>query len=630
MGLVDIAIGLLAIAATVLAGAWLAERVRVPAPLVLILVGILGSYLPFVPEVELSPEVVLLGILPPLLYAAAIQTSLVDFRANRGAILGLSVGLVLFTALGVAVFLNLLLDIPFAVAFALGAVVAPPDAVAATAVGRQIGLPRGIVSILEGESLVNDATALVSLRTAIAAAGLAAGVAGEVTAGGIILDFAWASVGGVAIGLAVAALVEIVRRRISSSATSDTVLSFMAPFLAYVPAETLHASGVIAVVAAGLTLGHRSPRTQRGASRLSEKINWSSIQFLLENAVFLLIGLQVSYVIDRVRGSELSTGLIVAAAIGTLGVVLVLRPVWIFPYRFLTTRLLRTEEPTPWSYPAVLSWAGMRGVVTLAGALLLPLATPDRDVLILIAVVVTIGTLLLQGMTLPWLARRLGVRGPDPREDVLQAATVLQSACRAGVTALDAQPDVTEGTRHLLVSRARDRVNQMWEQLGRRDEESPETPSEEYRRVRLAMLDAERAEVLRIRDAGLADHEVLRTVLSALDLEETVLTRIDAQAERVDEEVRLPSQIDESGCEHLAAAGHSIRPRTPDGCEECLRDGTTWVHLRLCLSCGHVGCCDSSVGKHADRHHDETGHPVMRSIEPGEAWRWCYVDQLLG
>ena len=204
----EIAIGLLAIAATVLGGSWFADRLGLPAPLVLILVGIIGSYLPFVPEVALSPELVLLGILPPLLYAAAIRTSLVDFRNNRAVILSLSVGLVLFTALGVAVFLQWALGIDFWVAFALGAVVGPPDAVAATSIGRQIGLPRRLVSILEGESLVNDATALVTLRTALAAGGLAASAFGtEVTVGTVVGDFVWASLGGVAVGLAVAVVV---------------------------------------------------------------------------------------------------------------------------------------------------------------------------------------------------------------------------------------------------------------------------------------------------------------------------------------------------------------------------------------------------------------------------------------
>ncbi len=629
----DIAIALLAIAATVLACAWLADRTRVPAPLVLMLIGILGSYLPFVPEVSVSPELILLGFLPPLLYAAAIQTSLIDFRANRITIVSLSVGLVLFTALGVGLFLWWVLPIPFAVAFALGAVVGPPDAVAATSIGRQIGLPRRIVSILEGESLVNDATALVSLRTALAAAGLASslgGNLGDVNAGSIVLDFAWASVGGVAIGLAVATVIEVVRRRLSRDATFDTVLSIMAPFLAYVPAEELHASGVISVVACGLVLGHRSPRTQPGASRLSERINWTSIQFLLENAVFLLIGLRVFSVVDSVRSSDLPLGQIVAAAGGTLFLVLLLRPAWVFPYSLLSTRILGGEPKAPWSYAAVVSWAGMRGVVTLAAALLLPEDTPQRDVLVLIAVVVTIGSLLLQGTTLPALARLLDVRGPDPREDVLQAASALQASAAKGLEVLEAEPDVGDSIRELLTSRSRDRVNTMWERLGRRDEDADETPSEQYRRVRSKMIAAERDEVLRMRDEGQADFEVLRDLLGALDLEETVLERIDDEDERREGDLRLPTRGADAACEHLAAADLQVSPRTPQGCEECLRDGTSWVHLRMCLECGHVGCCDSSEGKHADGHFAETRHPVMRSIEPGEAWRWCYVDELLG
>ncbi|HEY9495797.1 MAG TPA: Na+/H+ antiporter [Intrasporangium sp.] len=623
----EIAIGLLAVAATVLVGAWVSERTGLPTPLVLILVGIIGSYLPFVPEVTLSPEVVLFGVLPPLLYAAAIQTSLVDFRANRAAILMLSVGLVLFTALGVGFFLWWLLGLPFAVAFAVGAIVAPPDAVAATAVGRQIGLPRRIVSILEGESLVNDATALVSLRTALAAAGLVASATGEVTFGGVVVDFLRAVLGGVAVGLLVAVIVDQVRKRISNDATFDTVLSFMAPFAAYVPAENLHASGVIAVVTTGLVLGHRSPRSQPGASRLSERINWRSVQFLLENAVFLLIGLQAFHVLNRVRESELSTGTITAAALGTLVVVLLLRPAWVFPFKALTRR--HHPERGRWAAAAVISWAGMRGVVTLAAAQLLPAATPHRDVLILIAVVVTIGTLLLQGTTLPALARRLGVRGPNPREDALQAATIMSAATRAGLAVLDSETNIDEETRKALRERSEDRVNQLWERLGRRGADVSETPSEQYRRVRMKMLDAEREAVLVLRDEGRAVHEVLRVVLAALDLEETMLDRVEDHEERLRDQM-LPVEAIEAPCEHLQGADLTTDVASPGVCAECHVAGTSWVHLRLCLVCGHVGCCNSSQGRHADSHFRETGHPVMRSIEPGESWRWCYVDEVLG
>jgi CPA1 family monovalent cation:H+ antiporter len=398
------------------------------------------------------------------------------------------------------------------------------------------------------------------------------------------------------------------------------------PFVAYVPAEQVRASGVIAVVTAGLVLGHRSPRTQAAASRLSERINWSSIQFLLENAVFLLIGLQVSRVVTRVQASDLPAGQIVLAAVGTLVVVLLARPAWVFPYQAIADRH-RRRGSSHWRQAGVLSWAGMRGVVTLAAALLLPEATPHRDVLILVAVVVTVGTLLIQGTSLPLLARWLGVRGPDPREDALQVATLMQAASRAGVTALEGVSGLEKSTRDILLRRSDERTNEFWEVLGRRGDDVAETPSDAYRRARLVMLDAERGEVLRLRDEGRADHEALRVVLAALDLEEATLERVDAAVERVGDQA-LPVAPPGGACAHLARAPACVEPRTPDGCEECLRDGTTWVHLRLCLDCGHVGCCDSSPERHSTGHYHQTQHPVIRSFEPGEAWRWCFVDEV--
>ena len=519
-----LALTLLAVVGTVTVVAGLARRVGVSAPLVLIVTGVVGSYLPFIPEPQLSSEVVLVGLLPPLLYAAAIRTSLVDFRDNRGVIAGLSVGLVLFTALGVGVLAWWLLPIPFAVAFALGAVVGPPDAVAATAVARRIGLPRRLVTILEGESLVNDATALVSLRTAIAAFT----VAGAVTLGSVALDFAWAVAGGVAIGVAVAVAVGAVRKHVRDPVI-DTSLSFMTPFLAYLPAEGLHASGVLSVVVAGLLLSHKSPVLQTAASRMSERINWSTVQFLLENAVFLMIGLQMRRIVSAVAASELGLGLILGSSAAVLAAVMLLRPVWVFPLRWVAPRLGGggAEGPSPWSHNAVLSWAGMRGVVTLAAALVLPPQTPHREVLVFIAMVVTVGTLLLQGTTLPWLARRLGVRGPDRREDALAEATLLQSAVAAGLRALDAIPEIDEATAQKLHQRAEDRTTAAWERLGRHREDENETPSEAYRRARLHTLTAERAELLRLRDSGAADHQVLTAVMAQLDIEESMLERLE-------------------------------------------------------------------------------------------------------
>jgi Na+/H+ antiporter len=623
---VSVAITALALLATVTAVAGLARRFNLSAPLMLTLVGVVASFLPFVPEVHLSSEVVLVGLLPPLLYAAAIRSSLVDFKENRRPIGFLSVGLVIFTALGVGVVTWLLLPVPFAAAFALGAVVAPPDAVAATAIARRIGLPRRVVTLLEGESLVNDATALVCLRTAIAALTI-----GYVSVGGVALDFLRAALGGVVIGIVVAWLVGLVRKAVTDSVI-DTTLSFMVPFVAYLPAEELGASGVLAVVVAGLLLGHRSPVLQDASSRLSERVNWSTIQFLLENSVFLLIGLQVRWIVADVGQSNLGRGQIVGACLAVLAAVIVLRPMWVFPVRILAIRPGpdRAGRIPSLRSTAIISWAGMRGVVTLAAVFALPENTPQREVLVLIAMVVTAGTLVLQGFSLPWLARRLGVHGPDPREDALQEATVLQSAVRAGMRALDECSDeIDEQTMDTLRRRVEQRVNIVWERLGNTDS-TQETPSEAYRRVRLQMLAAEREEVLRIRDAGEADHEVLEQVMGALDLEESMLDRVERGDEAAREGLLLPPEPVGGACEHLRQAPTHIRPLTPQGCPDCEREGTTPVHLRMCLSCGNIGCCDSSVSKHADRHHAETGHPVMRSFEPGEAWRWCYVDDLLG
>ncbi|SES42682.1 sodium/proton antiporter, CPA1 family [Pedococcus cremeus] len=626
MTAVHLALTLLAVVATVTAVAGLSRRLGLSAPLALIVTGVVGSYLPFIPEPRLSSEVVLVGLLPPLLYAAAIRTSLVDFRANKAVIGSLSVGLVVFTALGVGVVAWWLLPIPFVVAFALGAVVAPPDAVAATAVARRIGLPRRLVTILEGESLVNDATALVSLRTAIAAVSATAAV----SFGSVALDFGWAVLGGVAFGLAAAVVVGTVRRFVEDPVI-DTSLSFMTPFLAYLPAEELHSSGVLAVVVAGLLLSHRSPVLQSAASRTSERINWATLQFLLENAVFLMIGLQMRRIVSGVASSDLGLGLIVGASVAVLLTVMLLRPVWVFPLSWLAPRIGGTTGgPVPWQHTTVLSWAAMRGVVTLAAALVLPLSTPHRDVLVFIAMVVTVGTLLVQGLTLPWVARRLGVRGPDLREDALAEATVLQQAVAAGLKVLDAVPEIDHHTAERLRQRAEDRTTAAWERLGRGREDENETPSEAYRRARLLTLAAERAELLRLRDSGAADHHVLSTVMVQLDIEESLLERLEDRSEAVrDTPLHAPESL-AAACKHLEKYRRPVQPLTPRGCPDCEREGLVPVHLRLCLVCGNVGCCDSSVGRHAERHFKETGHPVIRSFEPGEAWRWCYVDEVLG
>ena len=585
----EIALFLVALVVVVLAGNALADRLTVPAPLLLIAVGVVGTYLPFVPEVHLEPEIVLLGLLPPLLYAAAIQTSLVDFNANRRAILFLSVGLVVFTSLGVGALVHLIVpSISWPIAIAIGAVVAPPDAVAATAIARRIGLPRRIVTILEGESLLNDATALVALRTAIAAASVG------VQALEVGLDFVWASAGGAALGFVVFVIVAKLRKLVTDP-LMDTAISLVTPFVAYLLAEELDSSGVIAVVVAGLLLGHKAPIIQSAQSRIAERINWRTIAFLLENTVFLLIGLQARWILEGAADSEISPARIALVCASALLATIVLRLAWVFAARSM---LLRpgadpaAREVSSWQDTFVLGWAGMRGVVTLAAAFVIPASVQHREVLLLIAFTVVAGTLFIQGLSLPWVARRLRVPSPDPLEDALARAALLQQASKAGFAALDGlEHDDPHGVGVLIRQRVDQRNFAAWEQLSTTADQ--ESPSELYARARLAMIEAERKKVLEIRSTGTVASEVVRQVLSILDVEESM---IDIATSDEDPEVRPARTLATGGsCDHLDSAPVVPLSSLEDGmvCQECLELGDHWVSLRRCLACGNVACCDS-------------------------------------
>jgi CPA1 family monovalent cation:H+ antiporter len=616
---VEVAVLLVALAVTVLAFTALADRGGIPAPLLLIVAGVAGSYIPGVPAIHLEPEMVLLGLLPPLLYAAAIQTSLVDFNANRRPILLLSVGLVVFTTCGVALIVHALIPgASWPTAFAIGAVVAPPDAVAATAVARRIGLPRRVVTILEGESLLNDATALVALRTAIAASSVG------VQAMHVGLDFLVASIGGGAVGFAVFVVVARLRHLIREPVL-DTAISFVVPYGAYIAAEAINASGVIAVVIAGLLLGHQAPIVQTAQSRIAERTNWRTIAFVLENAVFLLIGLQARSIVEAVGHSDLSTARIVAVCAATLFGAALMRLVWVFFARYLLVRPgpdASTGVRPPWTFTFILGWAGMRGVVTLAAAFVIPVDTPYREVLLLIAFTVVAGTLFLQGLSLPWIARRLRVPSPDPLEDALARATLLQQASKYGFKALkDLEYDDRHGVLPLIKQRVEQRNFAAWERLGTQADQ--ESPSELYARVRTAMIGAERQRVLEIRDTGQVASEVVSEVLAMLDLEESMIDVAQASRDELRNEY---SRLRRTGstCEHLDSHPVQESPADPV-CQECIDGGTAWVSLRMCLDCGNIGCCDSSVMRHATGHFRETTHPVMQSAEPGEDWRWCFV-----
>jgi CPA1 family monovalent cation:H+ antiporter len=631
---VHLALTVAVLVAVVTAVAAAARRLDLPAPLVLVALGAAASFVPFIPDIALTAELALVGFLPPLLYSAALQTSLVDFNANRRSILLLSIGLVAFTTVGVGVVVHLVVPgVDWPAAFALGAVVAPPDAVAATAIARRIGMPRRVVTILEGESLLNDATALVALRTSIGAA------AGVVSVLHIGWDFLVAAGGGVAVGLLAYVVVAWVRKHVTDPVL-DTSVSLVTPFAAYVAAESFHASGVLAVVVAGLTLGHRAPTLQTPSSRIAERLNWRTISFLLEHLVFLLIGLQARDILNAVVQGDVPLATVLWACVATLLAVIVTRLAWVFPARFLLVRPdaePQTGQRPSWGYTTVIGWAGMRGVVTLAAAFVIPADFPQRDLLVLIALAVTAGTLFLQGSSLPWLVRRLRLSGPDPREDALARAALLQEAGAAGRAWLDEHTGDDDPTG--AVAAVRDRVERRdfaaWERLGDLNPDT-ETPSEAYARLRRDMLDVERNRVLEIRSTGRVPHEVVAEVLGTLDLEESMLdlrSERDARARAASAETVVTGAVGATvdACEHLREAPADPQPEPAFECEDCVAEGlTVWVHLRRCLTCGHVGCCDSSPRRHATAHFHETGHPVIRSAEPGEHWRWCYVDDRLG
>lgn len=522
IALVALVIGALAVTA-------LARRAGVSPPLLLVAAGLTLSFLPGIPDYRIEPELVLLLVLPPLLYSAALDSSYLRFRDNLRPIGLLAVGLVLFTTavIGLAAWW-IVPGMPLGPALVLGAVLSPPDAVAATAIGRRLGLPRRVMTVLSGESLVNDATALTAFRVAVAS------VAG---AGYTLLSglgvFALAALGGAAIGWAVGWAVHRVRRILPGDLAG--AVGLLVPFGAYLVAEEAHASGVLAVVVAGLYLGHRAPEVS-AASRLQDAAVWKAADTVLEAFVFALIGLQLRGIVE-----DLDTGLPHLVAVGALLTVFIVlaRVVWVFPATYLPRMLsarLRARDPAPpWQYPAVLSWAGMRGVVSLAAAFAIPrtvdsgAAFPARDEIVFLAFFVTVATLLLHGVTLPAVIRRLGVRSGDDYEDRLREAEAQHAAARAALDRLDALADtgvpVHQPVLDTLRRHAEARSNAAWERLGRPDPGGVEPPSVVYRRLRRDMLAAEREVFVRLRNERRIDEEVMRRVMRELDLEEAALER---------------------------------------------------------------------------------------------------------
>jgi monovalent cation/hydrogen antiporter len=505
-------------------GAALARRVGLVAPLVLLVAGLGLSYVPGFPEAHLEPELVLIGILPPLLYVAALQTSVPAFRNSLRPILFLAVGLVLLSAFVIGFAVHWMLpQVPLSACIALGAIVAPPDAVSATAIARRVGLPRHVVTILEGESLLNDATALVLVRVATGAlAGAAVGfweIAGQV---------ALKAGGGIVIGMIAAVVAAKLHKWVDDPLLDDAV-SLLTPFVVVIIAEELGASSVVAVVITGLYLGHRIPYLLSATSRLQMDAVWRLTTFLLEGVVFLLVGLQLRTVVEHIETSMATTISVTSLVFGLL---IAVRFVWMYPSTYLGRLFprVRAKGPrVPVSVPTVVAWAGMRGVVTLAAAQTLPApgenGVPDypRDLFVFIAFAIIVLTLLLQGTTLPMLALRLGVREDTSAQDALAEAGIQHAASRAALEALEKSADgapasVVDRLRGLVESRS----NNAWERLGSQQQE---TPSAAYGRLRREMIRAERHVFKIARNEGRIPEEVLVRAQRELDLEESQLHR---------------------------------------------------------------------------------------------------------
>ncbi|MFF0588012.1 Na+/H+ antiporter [Streptomyces sp. NPDC003781] len=507
------------------------RRVPVPAPLLLVAAGLAVSYVPGVPDYTLDPHIVLPLLLPPLLHTAATDSSYLDLRAQARPVALLSVGYVLFATfvVGCAAYL-IVPGLPLTAALVLGAVVAPPDAVAATAVARRVGLPSRITTILQGESLVNDATAITAFKVALAAA-----VGEGATWAGGIGEFLIAAVGGVGVGLVLMVPLHWLRTHLREALLQNT-LSLLIPFVAYAVAEQVHASGVLAVVVVALYLGHRAWEVDF-ATRLQEEAVWKMVAFVLESAVFALIGLQLPVVLKGLGEYE---GVDAAwYALAVFLVVAVARFVWVYPATFLprlSARVRAREGDLSWKGPFVIGWAGMRGVVSLAIAFSIPLTVhggepfPERNLILFLTFTTVIGTLVVQGVSLPPLIRLLKFPAHDVQAETLAEANAQAQASRAAELRLD---ELLADERNALPAPLADRLrmvlerrrNAVWERLGQVNPVTGETVDDTYRRLSREMISAEREVFVRLRDGRYIDDEMLRTLLRRLDLEEAAAYR---------------------------------------------------------------------------------------------------------
>ena len=519
-----ILMGLLAAIAALLAAA---PVVRVPYPIFLVLGGLALGFVPGVPSLVLPPDVVLVAVLPPLLYSSAFFTSLRELRANMRPISALAIGLVVLTMGAVALVADWAVDdMSWAAAFVLGAVVAPTDAIAATAIMRRLGVPRRIVTVVEGEALVNDGTALVLYRVAVAAT-----VSGVFSFWNASWHLVWSIVGGVAIGLAVGFVVAEVRRRLDNPPVEVTI-ALMTGYFAFIPANAADASGVLAVVTAGVFLGWQTPELTSVQTRLQGLAVWEIVTFVLNALLFALVGLQLSRILDALTGT--SARQLTVWALLVTGTVVLTRLVWTYVVSYLpkraSLRLGRRDHVPPVTYPLVVTWSGMRGAVSLAAALAIPLTThagtpfPHRDLIIFLTFCVILGTLVVQGLTLPAVIRGAGLE-PDHLDEKEEAKARIRAADAAltRLEELEVEDWVQEETAGRLRGLYGFRRNRFASRFDADSDGAIEEQSQNYQRLRRELLEAERAAIVELRLEGVINSDVERRLQRDLDLEDARL-----------------------------------------------------------------------------------------------------------
>jgi monovalent cation/hydrogen antiporter len=505
----------------------LARPLGVPYPILLVLGGLALGFVPGLPAVKLPPDLVLLLFLPPLLYQAAFFASPRDLRADARTITLLAIGLVLATMVAVAVTAHAMVEgLPWPAAFALGAIVAPTDPLAATTIFHRLGVPRRLITVLEGESLVNDASALVAYRIAVAAT-----VGGGFVLWQAGLRFVGSVAGGVAVGLVVGWLAAQLRRRVDDP-PAEIVVSVVTGYAAYLPADRLGVSGVLAAVTAGLYVGWRAPELATASTRLLGFGFWEVLTYLLNAILFILVGLQLRSILGNLSGRSAAALLGEAALVSA--VVIGVRIAWGFTVPYLVRALDRRPSQVARRIGArqrlVSGWSGMRGAVSLAAALALPLEVspgrpfPERDLIVFLTFGVIFATLVVQGLTLPWLIRRLGLHADDAEEREEVRARL--EATRAALARLD-ELAMEDWTRDDTIERVRGayefRRRRLKARVGKIEDDGYEDRSLAYQRLVRELLEAQRRAIVRLRNQGVISSEVMHRVERDLDLEDSRL-----------------------------------------------------------------------------------------------------------